>query len=92
MTRVLVVEDSPTQAQSLDLILQAEGYEVEIAPDAEKALERMAQQEFELALVDVHLPGESGVDLVKRISDEHPHTAAVIVTVTKASHIPHRRF
>lgn len=42
MTRVLIAEDSSTQAAELQFILESEGFEVEVAPDGAIALERVA--------------------------------------------------
>ncbi len=70
MTRVLIVEDSPTQAEQLALILRAEGFAVEIARDGAQALARCTATEFDLVLSDVMMPNLSGYDLCRAIKDE----------------------
>jgi signal transduction histidine kinase len=72
MPRVLIVEDSPTQAQRLAMILEEAGLDVEIAPDAERGFERLAagRLDFDLVLSDLLLPGDSGFDLCRRIKAE----------------------
>ncbi|HLQ46181.1 MAG TPA: response regulator, partial [Planctomycetaceae bacterium] len=67
MVRILVVEDSPTQARKLALILEDAGFEVETAPDAERAFDRVTHGGFDLVLSDLNLPGDSGFDLCQRI-------------------------
>ena len=61
MLRVLVVEDSPTQAQMLALILEDAGFDVETAPDADRGFARLAERPFDLVLSDLLLPGDSGI-------------------------------
>jgi putative two-component system response regulator len=80
--RLLVVEDSPTQAQAIQATLESEGFQVQTAPDVQTARELLRRVEFALALVDVGLPGESGVELVRHIVTEHPDTATVITTAS----------
>jgi two-component system, sensor histidine kinase and response regulator len=67
MTRILVVEDSPTQAQEICLVLTAAGFEVEVAGDGEAGLQRLAERRFDLVVSDILMPGMSGYDLCRRI-------------------------
>src|SRR4051812_35156661 len=82
MPRVLVVEDSPTQAQQLAYILEDAGFEVETAPDAEQGFERLARGTFAVVLSDLNLPGDSGFDLCRRIKAEPTlrHVPVVVCT------------
>jgi len=80
MPRVLIVEDSPTQARQLALILEAADFEVETAPDAECALERLALAPFDIVLSDLMLPGDSGFDLCSRIKT-NPRLRSIPVVV-----------
>jgi signal transduction histidine kinase len=70
MTRILVVEDSPTQAQQLQFILEAEQFSVDLAPDAEIALQRVADQAFDMIISDIMMPGLSGYELCDRIKKD----------------------
>ena len=65
--RVLVVEDSPTQAQQLTFILEDAGFAVETAPDADRAVACLGEAPFNLVVSDLLLPGASGFDLCRRI-------------------------
>ncbi|MBY0522033.1 MAG: response regulator [Gemmataceae bacterium] len=82
MTRVLIVEDSPTQAKQLTLILEAAGFTCETAPSAEVAFGRLDSGRFDLVLSDLLLPGDSGFDLCRKIkaSPAHRHTLLVVLT------------
>jgi signal transduction histidine kinase/ActR/RegA family two-component response regulator len=65
--RVLVVEDSPTQAQELSLLLESEGFSVDIAKNGEAGLERATEEPYDLILSDVVMPGIDGYELCRRI-------------------------
>jgi putative two-component system response regulator len=61
-------------------MLQSHGYETVLASDAREARTRLEEQPFALILCDVNMPGESGMDLVRDILSQHPHTAVIMVT------------
>jgi len=64
-------------------LLQRDGHQVWLAEEAEQALAQCAVQRFDLILLDVHLPGESGVELCKRIrSVDGPNRTARIFALT----------
>jgi two-component system cell cycle sensor histidine kinase/response regulator CckA len=68
--RILVVEDSRTQAEALRLLLEEHGYTVTVAPDGEQALALVAKGKVDLVLSDITLPGISGYDVCRRIKIE----------------------
>jgi adenylate cyclase len=82
MPRVLIVEDSPTQAQQLAFILEDAGFEVEAAPDAEQGFERLARGSFAVVLSDLNLPGGSGFDLCRRIKGDPALRRVPVVVCT----------
>jgi len=70
MSRILIVEDSPTQAERLRLVLEDEGFEAEVAGDAETALARLAKAPFDLVVSDIVMPRLSGYELCQKIKAE----------------------
>ena len=66
-SRILVVEDSDTQALKLQLMLENEGCDVIRAATAERALEELNQSVPDLVIVDYHLPGIRGDEVCRRI-------------------------
>ena len=69
--RVLVVEDSPTQAEEVRLILESAGFHVETAADAQAGLDRLAQSSaFDLVISDIVMPGLSGYDFCGRLKSQ----------------------
>ncbi len=67
MTRILVAEDSPTQAELLRLILEAEKFEVDIATNGQAALQRFDQAPSDIVISDIMMPGLSGYELCRQI-------------------------
>ena len=65
--RIVVVEDSETQAFKLRLVLEEQGWEVSIAGAAEAALAALGDPLPDLILVDYHLPGMRGDEFCRRI-------------------------
>ncbi|HEX2091857.1 MAG TPA: PAS domain S-box protein [Longimicrobiaceae bacterium] len=68
--RILVVEDSATQAEALRTLLEEEGHDVAVARSAEEALERIAPDRFDLVLSDIVMPGMNGWELCRRLKSE----------------------
>ena len=77
---ILVVDDEEPIRRLLGYMLQTHGYTVTLAADAREARQRMDEQPYALMLCDVNMPGESGMDLVRNLLADHPHTAAIMVT------------
>jgi two-component system, NtrC family, sensor kinase len=86
--RVLIVEDSPTQAQQLALLLEDAGFAPQTAPDAERGFDHLLREPFDLVLSDLLLPGDSGFDLCRRIrADARVRHLPVVVLTSQADPI-----
>jgi DNA-binding NtrC family response regulator len=79
-TTVLVVEDDQTLAEALCDQLRDAGLGVEHAASVAAARAALTEREFDAALLDLHLPDGTGVDVLKMIVGEHLLTEAVILT------------
>src|SRR6059058_5475838 len=66
-SRILVVEDDPRLAATLDRVLVAEAYDVEVAGDGNEALRRAQKRPFDLVVLDIMLPGLDGIAVCKRL-------------------------
>jgi two-component system response regulator MprA len=66
-SRVLVVEDDPRLAATLDRVLSAEGHDVEVAGDGNEALNRARGRPFDLVVLDIMLPGLDGISVCRRL-------------------------
>jgi DNA-binding response OmpR family regulator len=77
---VLVVEDEPRMAQLLKRGLEEESYVVTLANDGASALGIVANSSFELVLLDIMLPGISGIELAKRIRNDQRGASILMLT------------
>jgi two-component system KDP operon response regulator KdpE len=65
MSRVLVVDDEPQIRRALGINLRARGYDVDLAPDGENALDVAARNHPDVVVLDLGLPGIDGVDVIR---------------------------
>jgi two-component system, OmpR family, KDP operon response regulator KdpE len=65
VSRVLVVDDEPQILRALGINLRARGFDVDVAPDGERALEVAARQHPDVVVLDLGLPGIDGVDVIR---------------------------
>ncbi len=77
---ILVVDDDPALRQSLQEVLEAEGYEVTTAADGEQGLALLKEESFDLVLSDLALPGLDGMGLLKYLVSEQPGLPCIIIT------------
>ena len=80
MAKILVVEDEPYIALGLKSDLALEGYEVEVARDGERALERARKEPFDLILLDVMLPGKDGFAVCRELRHDGIRTPIIMLT------------
>ena len=78
--RLLLVDDEAVFREAFAEILRAEGYECATAANGEEALERLQSVAFDMALLDINMPGMDGVELLGRVRDYYPQTLVVMVT------------
>ncbi len=78
--RLLLVEDDPTLRQALTFNLTREGYEVTTAADGEAALEAGRSDRLDLILLDVMLPGMSGVEVLRVLRRDGVTTPVIILS------------
>lgn len=78
--KVLVVDDDAGHAYVLAAGLRIEGFDVETASDAQRALRAMAGGPFDLAIVDLMLPGTNGIQLARAIGQRFPHVQVVLMS------------
>ena len=80
--RLLVVDDNALNRDMLSRRLTRRGYEVHVAEDGEKALDAIAAQPFDLVLLDWMMPGLSGIDVLKRVREEHSPIELPVIMAT----------
>lgn len=80
--RLLVVDDNELNRDMLSRRLGNRGFAVEIAEDGERGLARIGQQVFDLVLLDVMMPGLSGMEVLRRVRERWPASDLPVIMVT----------
>jgi CheY-like chemotaxis protein len=83
--RVLVVDDEPDTCANLSDILSELGYTVDVAHNGLEALALVRQHPYDVALLDLRMPGMDGVELYRKIKQLRADTVAIIVTAYASS-------
>jgi putative two-component system response regulator len=89
--RILATDDRPEVLRLVDRSL-GERYQCEFASSVAEAREKLSLKQFDLALCDIQMPGESGLVLAEEISAEYPKTAVVLVTGVDDPSVAERAF
>ncbi len=87
MAKILIVDDEEQMRRLLNQTLSKHGHTCTLAANGVEARKYFDDQIFELALCDVNMPGESGIDLAMHIGAVYRDTAVIIVTAVDDSKI-----
>ena len=77
---ILVVDDEKSQREILEMILSGEGYDVTTASSGNAAMKFVADRHFDLVLTDLKMPGMSGLELLKELTDFDKSIIVVLLT------------
>ncbi len=80
MPRVLIVEDSPTQAQQIRLLLEEAGFRVDVVSHGLEALTYLGRGLPELVITDLEMPQMNGLQLVEAIRKDYPALPVILMT------------
>ncbi len=80
MAKILLVEDEPQMQRGVKDNLEFEGYEVEIVGDGKTGLQKLLDNSYDLALLDVMLPQMSGFDVCKKVREKGIATPIIMLT------------
>jgi DNA-binding NtrC family response regulator len=78
--RILIIDDEEAIRESLDTLLTLEGFSVNTAVDGPSGMELLSRNEYDLLLLDLALPGQSGIDLLPRIVEMQPNLPVIMIT------------
>ena len=78
--RVLVADDEPSIRFVLQETLESLGHQVQIAEDGDEALRALTRESFDLAFVDIRMPGLTGIEVLKQVRASGAEVAVVIIT------------
>ena len=87
---VLVVDDEPGVRAAMGRTLESGGYEVRLAADADEALRILQAEPVHVLISDQHMPGMSGIDLLKIVRVRHPRVVRILLTADKDPETPVR--
>ena len=85
--RLFLVEDHPTTARALKMLLETQGYTVSIAGDVSSALKKAVDWPFDLLICDLSLPDGTGWDLMKKLSAKRPVRGIAFTAADSAEEI-----
>jgi len=78
--KIMIVEDELRMCESLEYLLKTQGYEVTTANCGQAALDLIAENEFDLAVLDIHLPDMMGTDFMKKLKNQNPDISVIVIT------------
>ena len=78
--RVLFVDDEPGSRESLTLLLENEGYQVDSAADGESAIRLLSSSIYDVVITDLFLPGVSGIDILKHVKEQLLPCNVILIT------------
>ncbi len=78
--RILVVNDEEKIRKSLSGLLQDNGYEVVTAKNGPECLQTMSSQDFDLVILDIVMPGISGIEVLQGIKERYKDTEVIMIT------------
>lgn len=81
--KILIVDDEPNIVISLEFLMKREGFQVSVAVDGQEALEKIAETNPDLVLLDVMMPKKSGFEVCQEIR-AHPDWAAIKIIMLTA--------
>jgi len=78
--RILIVDDEEVLRDVLDAVLRREGFDIVLAASGEEALSKLDGEEIDLVILDVMLPGISGIDTLRAIRISNPALPVIVIT------------
>jgi two-component system, NtrC family, response regulator PilR len=79
-SRIIVVDDEPGVRGFLGMILNKNGYMVETVADGNEAINRMENNLYDLAVLDIVVPTINGIDVLRTINKKSPETSVIMIT------------
>lgn len=79
--KILIVDDEKSVRQVICQKLASEGYHCPEAANAKQALDKLKRNSIELVILDIKMPGKSGIQLLPEIREHYPDTAVIMATI-----------
>lgn len=78
--RILIIDDERIVCERLKHSLEKFGFDVEAHTDSREALDRIAEQRFDVLVTDIKMRGPSGLDVMSFVREHHPSTKVIVIT------------
>jgi DNA-binding NtrC family response regulator len=78
--RILIMEDEPTLAEGLKMVLSEQGYRVSVADEGIRALGSLTGRDYDLMVMDLRLPDMDGMEVLRLIKETKPETEVIVMT------------
>jgi CheY-like chemotaxis protein len=88
--RILVVDDEPSVLLFIEQVLADVGYYVTLAPNGRLALAQVRSREFDVVLIDLSLPDQDGMEVMRQIRSESPHTPILALSGYMVGDMPRK--
>lgn len=83
--KIMIVDDSASMRQLVAFSLQDAGYEVLSAADGNEALKMAGENQVEMVVTDLHMPGMDGIELIRQLRSQSAYKFTPIVMLTTES-------
>ncbi len=80
MSRILIADDDKNLRYSFRTLMRKEGYEIDEAPNGPTAVELVGKKDYDAVVMDIRMPGMSGLEAFSRIHKKHPKLPVIIAT------------
>ncbi|MFK5952090.1 MAG: response regulator [Desulfobacterium sp.] len=77
---ILIMEDDLNVARGLKMVLDEEGYDVDVQDTGYGALDAMGRQDYDLLMADLRLPDIDGMQVIKKVRESNPETGVIAMT------------
>jgi DNA-binding NtrC family response regulator len=78
--RIMVIDDEKIVGDMAKLSLEQDGYDVETFLNAEPALARLKEQDFDVVVTDYKMKGIDGMEVLRTVKKRHPHIKVIMIT------------
>lgn len=80
MAQILIIDDDPAIGDILSRLLKAKGHDVQAVTDAQEGVNRINDQDIDLAIVDIFMPQKSGLEIIQEVSRSKPAVKLLAMT------------
>lgn len=88
--RILVVDDEPSIQILFEQVLSSVGYYVTVVGRSRQALAQVRSREFDVAVVDLSLPDEDGLEVIREMRSASPHLRILAISGFMVGDVPHQ--